>query len=125
LRQALAKDRTGVSLTDLQRIASSGQYFRDLLAKRLREAELDSSGATHSIIIAGARTEFPDGSKLTPIPAARDCHCKVFYLRFALMPNEKDHIPKLLSAYSPRVYEPLDWSDFRNHIATIYEKLRQ
>jgi hypothetical protein len=125
LRQALAKERTGLTLDDLRGIGSSGQYLRSVLAERLHTAEADTSGATHAIIVAGARTEFPDSSKLTPIPAARDCHCKVFYVRFALIPNEKDDIPRLISAYAPRVFEPLNWSEFRVQFATIYENLRR
>lgn len=125
LRQALAKERTGLTLDDLRGIGSSGQYLRSVLAERLHAAEADASGATHAIIVAGARTEFPDSSKLTPIPAARDCHCKVFYVRFALIPNEKDDIPRLISAYAPRVFEPLNWSEFRDQFSTIYENLRR
>jgi hypothetical protein len=134
LRSVLAKDRSVVSLQDLVSRPDSGKFLRDALEERLREAETDISGAIHAIIIAGARSVAPGSRELTPIPAADKCHCKVFYIRFSLAPTgsssrpawtEKDDMPRLLSAYKPRVFEPLTWAGFRDQFAAIYEELAQ
>jgi hypothetical protein len=132
LRSVIIKDRSVVSLQDLAARPDSGKFLRAALEERLREAENDSSGAIHAIIIAGARSVAPGSRELTPIPAADKCHCKVFYIRFSLVPTgsssrpawtEKDDMPRLLSAYKPRVFEPLSWAEFRDQFAEIYEEL--
>jgi len=57
---------------------------------------------------------------LTP---ERNCHCRLIYVRFALEPNALDDIESLLKPYKPRVFEPLDWQEFRKNFAAIYEEL--
>jgi len=125
LRAAITKDRTSVSLKDLADHPDNGKFLRDALAERLQEAASDTSGATHVIILAGARAVVPTKGMLEPIPAAADCHCKIFYVRFALSGFDKDDMPRLISAYKPRTFEPLTWAEFRDQFSTIYQQLLQ
>jgi len=47
----------------------------------------------------------------------------VFYVRFALVPNEPDHIDDMLKAYKPQVFDPLTWQEFRQDFGKIYAQL--
>jgi len=53
-----------------------------------------------------------------------DCHCQVFYIRFALFPGERDDIDNILEEYKPQVFEPRTWRDFREDFGKIYAQLR-
>jgi hypothetical protein len=125
VHRELFKDRTTVSLDAMVGRAHSGALFRQALKDRLEEAENDTSGANHVVIVVNARSKFPDEATLKPLQSSQPCHCRVFYVRFALMPNETDDIPKLLKSYRPQIFEPLSWKEFREDFARIYERLRQ
>jgi hypothetical protein len=125
LRSAIGKDRSAVSLKDLAGRPDSGKFLRDALAERLREAAADTSGAKHAIVIVGARAVVPGTRNLEPIPAVAKCHCKIFYVRFAVTRRERDDMTRLISAHSPRIFEPLTWAQFRDQFATIYQQLLQ
>jgi hypothetical protein len=99
-----------------------GWNVRDVLRERFEEAERDNSGANHVIIVVGARHVFPSGASVTPLSPARDCHCKVYYVRFALVPHEGDDVDRLLKPYKPKVFEPLNWSEFRASFGRIYQQ---
>jgi hypothetical protein len=125
LRQAIMKDRGTISLDDLANRADSGQFLRGVIAERLQAAQADTSGAVHVIIIVGARSTLPGGAALAPIRVGGACHCKVFYIRFTTVANERDDTMKFLADYKPRVLEPVDWQDFRDKFEIIYEQLMQ
>ena len=125
LRTAISKDRSTVSLKDIVGRPDNGKFLRDALAERLQEASADTSGATHAIIIAGGRAKVPGSQGLEPIPAPRDCHCKVFYVRFPVTRHDKDDMPHLISEYKPRTFQPLTWLEYREQFATIYAQLLQ
>jgi hypothetical protein len=111
-----------VTLDNLAGESDRGRFFRDVLMQRLEEAARDTSGARHAIIVVSARSEFPNSSNLG-IPAMKNCRCQIFYVRFALVPNETDDIDNMLKPLRPRVYEPLNWTEFRNDFREIYEQL--
>ena len=123
LEGAINKDTNTVSIDALAGKADRGRFFRDVLKARFEEAEKETTGAEHVIIVVAARSTFPKGSSVLPLKPERDCHCRVIYVRFALEPNESDDIAGLLKAYKPRVFEPLDWQEFRKDFAIIYEQL--
>jgi hypothetical protein len=122
LRTEIGKDRSVVSLKDLSDRSDRDDFLREALAKRLHEAEADTTSATHAIIVVGARRAFRD---VTPIPSKDSCHCRIFYVRFALSAYETDDMPRWLSAYKPRIFEPSGWPEFRDDFNTIYEQLAQ
>jgi hypothetical protein len=124
LTNSIGNDPKTVSLDNLSRESDRGRLFRDVLSERLEEATRDTSGARHTIIVVTARNAFPNSDSLT-LPAIRDCHCKVFYLRFAMLPNETDDIDNMLKAYRPRIYEPLSWTEFRRDFEKIYAELQK
>jgi len=123
LEGAINKDTSTVSIDALAGKAERGRYFRAVLRARFEEAEKETTGAEHVIIVVAARSTFPRGSSVLPLKPERDCHCRVIYVRFALEPNESDDIERLLKAYKPRVFEPLDWQEFRRDFAIVYEQL--
>jgi hypothetical protein len=124
LENSIGKDAKTVSLDNLAKEADRGRLFRDILMERLDEAARDTSGARHAIIVVSARSAIANSGSLT-LPFTRDCHCQVFYLRFALIPNETDDIDNMLKAYRPRIYEPLSWTEFRDDFREIYEQLER
>jgi hypothetical protein len=119
----LGEDSTTVTIEALAGKADRGRFFRDVLRARIEDGENDSNGADHVIIVVGIRSKFPKGSSVPPLTPERDCHCRVIYVRFALEPNALDDIESLLKPYKPRVFEPLDWQEFRKNFAAIYEEL--
>jgi hypothetical protein len=123
LEDAIHKDTSTVSIDALAGKADRGRFFRDVLRARFEEAENDTTGAEHVIVVVAARSNFPKGSSVPSLRAERDCHCRVLYVRFALEPNESDDIDRLLKPYKPRVFEPLDWQEFRRDFSVIYEQL--
>jgi len=123
LEGAINKDTSTVSIDALAGKADRGRFFRDVLRARFEEAENETTGAEHVILVVAARSNFPKGSSVLPLKPERDCHCRVIYVRFALDPNESDDIDRLLKPYKPRVFEPLDWREFRRDFAVIYEQL--
>jgi hypothetical protein len=123
LEDAINKDTSTVSIDALAGQGDRGRFFRDVLRARFEEAEKETTGAEHVIIVVAARSTFPKGSSVLPLKPERDCFCRVIYVRFALEPNESDDIDKLLRPYKPRVFEPLDWQEFRKNFATIYDQL--
>jgi len=123
LEGAINKDTSTVSIDALAGKADRGRFFRDVLRARFEEAENETTGAEHVILVVAARSNFPKGSSVLPLKPERDCHCRVIYVRFALEPNESDDIDRLLKPYKPRVFEPLDWREFRRDFAVIYEQL--
>jgi hypothetical protein len=123
LRSAIMKDWSVVSLKDLADRSDSARFLRDALEERLREAEGDTTGATHAIIIAAARSAFRNSGAKTTIPAAGNCHCKIFYIRFGFTSSDADDMPRLLSAYKPQIFEPSNWAEFRDQFNTIYGQL--
>jgi hypothetical protein len=94
-----------------------------VLRARIEDGEKETDGAEHVIIVVAARSKFPKGSSVPPLTPERDCHCRLIRVRFALESNDSDDIDSLLKAYKPRVFEPLDWQEFRKNFATIYEQL--
>jgi len=122
LRSAITRDRSVVSLKELADRSNKDEFLRDELTERLREAEADTSGATHAIIVVGARTIFRNQN---PIPVNGTCPCKIFYVRFGLSSAEADDMPRLLSPYRPHIIEPASWPEFREELNTIYEQLAQ
>jgi hypothetical protein len=120
---AISRNSNTVTVDALAGKADRGRFFRDVLRARFEEAENESDGTEHAIIVVAARSKFPKGSSVPPLKPERDCHCRVIYVRFALQPNEPDDIDGLLKAYKPRVFEPLDWQEFRRNFASIYEQL--
>jgi hypothetical protein len=125
LKNAIDVDRSSISLESLTGRVSNGQVVRDLLREPLQQAENDSSGADHVILVVGARRTFPGGVNLTPLQPKQNCHCRVFYVRFALVPNEADDVERLLKPYKPQVFEPLSWMEFRKDFAEIYAQLQK
>jgi hypothetical protein len=123
LGDAINKDASTVSVEALAGKADRGRFFRDVLRTQFEEAEKEATGVEHVIIVVAARSTFPKGSSVPPLSPERDCHCHVIYVRFALQPNESDDIEGLLKAYKPRVFDPLDWQEFRKDFASIYEQL--
>lgn len=123
LGSAIAKDTQTVQFGDLVGQSQNGAFFRDVLKQRFEEAEKDNSGANHVIIVVGARQAFPSGTTLRPLSPARDCHCRVFYVRFAMVPLESDDVDRLLKPYKPKVFEPLNWADFRENFGAIYQQI--
>ena len=118
------KKETGiVSLDALARSREQGTFFRDTLKERLLRAQNDNSGARHAIVVVSAASAFQNSSGLT-IRRGGDCHCQVFYIRFALFPGERDDIDNILEEYKPQVFEPLTWRDFREDFGKIYAQLR-
>ena len=123
LDSTIKKDTSTVSVATLANEGSRGRFFHDVLRARLQEAERDVSEARHVIIVVSASSTFPDTSSLA-IPSTRDCHCQVYYMRFALvMPGEPDNIDDMLKAYKPQVFEPLTWREFREDFGKIYAQL--
>jgi hypothetical protein len=123
LNNAINKDTNTVSVDALAGVADRGRFLRDLIRERLKEAEGESDGTEHVIILVAARSYLLKGSSAAPLLPGQDCHCRVFYVRFALQPNESDDIDSLLKAYKPRIFEALDWQEFRKNFARIYEQL--
>ena len=119
---ALKRDATTVTLDNLAGASDRGRFLRDILQERLDEATKDNSGARHAVIVVSAANAFPNSSALA-LPAVRDCHCQIYYTRFALRVNERDDIDNILSAYKPRLFEPFDWRQFREQFGRIYEQL--
>jgi len=119
----LVENSSTVSVDALAGKADRGRFFRDVLRARIEDGENESEGAEHVIIVVAPRSKFPKGSSVPPLSPERDCHCRVIYVRFALEPNDVDEIDSLLKAYKPRVFEPLDWEEFRKDFAAIYEQL--
>jgi len=123
LNEAINKDRHSVSVGALSGQADQGRFFREIVRARIEAAEKETEGAEHVIIIVGARSDLPKGATVVPLAPERDCRCRIIYVRFALQPNESDDMDSLLKAYKPRVYDPVDWQDFRKTFATIYAQL--
>jgi hypothetical protein len=125
LEKAIRKesDKT-VTLDNLAGESDRGRFLRDVLMQRLEEAARDTTGARHAIIVVSARSAFPNSSNLA-IPAMKNCRCEIFYVRFALVPNETDDIDNMLKALRPRVYEPLSWREFRGDFEEIYARLQR
>jgi hypothetical protein len=119
----IRKNSNTVSIDALAGKSDRGHFFRDVLRARIEAGEKESDGAEHVIIVVAVRSKFPKGSSIPPLIPERDCHCRVIYVRFALEPNDFDDVDSLLKAYKPRVFEPLDWQEYRKHFATIYEQL--
>ena len=118
------KKETGiVSLDALTRSREQGAFFRDTLKARLLRAENDNSGARHAIVVVSAASAFQNSSGLA-IRRGGNCHCQVFYIRFALFPGERDDIDNILEEYKPQVFEPRTWRDFREDFGKIYAQLR-
>ena len=123
LRNAILKDTDTVQLEDLAGKATNGRFFRELLRERFKEAENDSTGANHVIIVVGARRTFSKGFNHRPLAPAKACHCQVYYVRFPLVRGEQDDVDDLLKPYRPRVFEPRSWSAFRGDFGRIYAEL--
>jgi hypothetical protein len=123
LNDAINRDTHSVSVGALVGQADQGRFFRDVVRARIEEAEKETEGAEHVIIIVGARLDLPKGASMAPLSPSPDCNCRVIYIRFALRPNESDDMDSLLKAFKPRVFQPLDWQDFRRNFATIYAQL--
>jgi hypothetical protein len=119
----IAKNSNTVSVDALSGKADRGRFFRDVLRARIEDGEQESDGAEHVSIVVAVRSKFPKGSSVPPLMPERDCHCRVIYVRFALEPNDFDDIDSLLKPYKPRMFEPLDFQEFRKNFATIYELL--
>jgi hypothetical protein len=120
---AISRNSNTVSVDALAGKADRGHFFRDVLRARIEDGEKETGAAEHVIIVVAVRSKFPKGSSVPPLKPERDCHCRVIYVRFALQPNEPADIDGLLKAYKPRVFEPLDWQEFRRNFASIYEQL--
>jgi hypothetical protein len=125
LEQAIKKDTNTVSVVALAGKAESGLFFRDVLRERFEVAEKDTSGANHAIIVVGARSAFSNGSNLAPLPQAPNCRCQVFYVRFTVARHGDDDVERLLKAYKPRIFAPLDWTEFREAFGKIYEQIHR
>jgi hypothetical protein len=122
LRNAITKDQSTVTLESLTRPDTRGEFFRDVLKERFEEAEKDTSGARHAIIVVSASSKFPNNSNLALSPA-RNCPCEVFYISFALVQHDRDDIDHMLRAYKPQVFQPATWREFREDFGRIYERL--
>ena len=122
LDKAIRTETQTVTLDNLVADPRRGRFLREVLKERLEEAEKDTSGAEHAIVVVSASATFAGASGLA-IPATRDCHCRVYYVRFGLVPHSPDDIDDMLKAYRPRVFEPLTWADFREDFGKIYDQL--
>ena len=120
---AINNDVNTVSIGALKGAEDRARFFQDVLRSHFEAAQKESDGAEHVIIVVAARSDFPKGSSLLPPSSAQDCRCRVIYLRFALLVNETDDIDDVLKPYKPRVFDPLDWQEFRKDFGTIYQQL--
>jgi hypothetical protein len=125
LDAALKIDTNTVPLTALADTGERGSFLRDVLKERFEEAEKDTSGAHHAIIVVGARSTFPNGSSLLPIPRSKNCRCQVFYSRFTVGRSEADDVDNLISAFKPPIFETLSWLEVRDAFGKIYEQLHR
>lgn len=123
LEQALGIDTSTITLDALAGQADNGPFLREVLKEQFEEAERDASRAIHAFLILGARSTFRKGSELSPLMPAGNCRCRVFYIRFALVPNESDDVVKLIRAYDAKVFEPLSWTEFRDDFLKIHQEL--
>ena len=120
LHGAIDKDWNTVSVDTVAGKSESGRFFRDILKAKFEEAEKESEGAEHVIIVVSARSKFPKGANVPPLSPERDCHCRVIYVRFALEVDESDDMKGLLKRYNPEIFSPQNWQEFRKDFATIY-----
>jgi len=120
---AINREVHTVSVDALKGSTDSGRFFQDVLRAQFEAAEKETGGAEHVFIVVAARSDFPKGSSLLPPSSVQACRCRVIYVRFALQPNETDDLDDVLKPYKPRVFEPLDFPQFRKDFGTIYQQL--
>jgi hypothetical protein len=120
VNEILNADVHEVTLDALVGDRAKREFIKQALQTQLPAAGSDSP--RRALLLVSARSDL-DGPPETPLSVPADCGCRVFHLRFALLPNEADDVLPLLRNFGPRVFEPLSWTEFRDDFRKLLQDL--